>query len=59
MTDTADVARTTHVREKYASHADPVPEMRYEAHAPASVPGNEGPSGHGRVTLTLSALFAA
>ena len=59
MTDTADVARTTHVREKYASHADPVPEMRYEAHAPASVPENEGPSGHGRVTLTLSALFAA
>jgi len=59
MTDTADVARTTHVREKYASHAHPVPEMRYEAQAPASVPGNEGPSGHGRVTLTLSALFGA
>ncbi len=59
MTDTAGIARATHVRETHAPPARPAPGVRRDADAPASVGGNERPSGHGRVRLTLSALFGA
>ena len=51
MTDTADVARATHV--------PPAPGVRHDAHAATSGPEDERPSGHGRARLTLSALFGA
>jgi hypothetical protein len=47
MTDTTDVARTTHVPDEHAPHA------------PTCVPEDDGPSGHGRARLTLSVLFGA